>query len=590
MLFSLRIVLLCLTLLAPLRAAHADLPPFIETMVTASDATANDVLGFSVAISGDTAVAGAFTKDSSTGAAYVYVRQRGLAWSQQAKLLPGETFGAQLFGYSVAISGDTIVVGQPGNDAAYVFTRTGKKWIQLQKLVASDAAPNDQFGGSVAISGDTLVVGAFAADTTGGTNAGAAYVFVRNGTTWSEQQKLIASDGSGDNSFGFVAIDGETVVVGSPGNPNLGAGYTGAAYTYARIGTLWIQQQKLTASDAAAGDQFGIAVAISGDTVVIGARADDNAGGVNAGSAYVYLRVGALWSEQQMLTASDGATGNQFGWAVAVGGDTAWVGVPLATAPAGANAGATYVFVRDGTTWTEQDGFRASGAAAGDSFGESVALDGDTAIVGAGGFDKPRRDKPPASNAGAAYVEARQQHDLAVVQLTVPKSVVLRTGTPSVTTSLTVQIQNRSTHSETINDLSGLVTVALENLKTSCTPPDATLIIGAPNKTTPLTLKSKGKLKIVFAATFDMSCVPDPAKSSTKDPGHEDFRYLATVHHDVIDGNADMHPVDDVCVRSVIPPFEIDPNPDGTIKDKGCGAKKPDGTSGADVRTDLVVK
>ncbi len=346
----------------------------------------------------------------------------------------------------------------------------------------------------------------------------------------------------------------------------------------------------VTAGDAASSDDLGISVAIRGDTAVAGAFLKDSSGGVEAGAAYVYTRGGTTWSEQQKLTASDGAQGNLFGFAVAIGGDTAWIGAPVATTPAGAGAGATYVFVRDGTTWTEQDGFRASGAAADDSFGESVALDGDTAIVGAAGFDKPRRNKPPEPNAGAAYVEARQQHDLAVVQLTAPKSVVLKTAAPSVTTSLTVQIQNRSTHTETINDLAGLVTVALENLKTSCAPPDATLIIGAPNKATPLTLKAKAKLKIAFAVTFNMSCVPDPAKSSTKDPGHEDFRYLATAHHDVIDGNADMHPVDDVCPRSVTPPFEIDPDPDGTIKDKGCGLKKPDGTFGADVLTDVVVQ
>ena len=181
-------------------------------------------------------------------------------------------------------------------------------------------------------------------------------------------------------------------------------------------------------------------------------------------------------------------------------------------------------------------------------------------------------------------------HDLAITKIKAPKKVTLTDEKPERTKRVKVQIQNRSQHDEVIEDmamLGDLVSLAVESLGT-CPAPIAVLHSGKHQKQLPLTLKPKKKLNVVFDVTFN--CANDPAKSSKEDLGHEDYRYTATVGHSALDGVTDDHPVDDVCPRSVTPPFEIDPNPDGKIKDKGCGKKEPDKTRGADVLTDVEVK
>jgi hypothetical protein len=184
-------------------------------------------------------------------------------------------------------------------------------------------------------------------------------------------------------------------------------------------------------------------------------------------------------------------------------------------------------------------------------------------------------------------------HDLAVIKLKAPKRVTLTQRKPVVTKKVKVTIQNRSPSVEVIPDVATLrsfVTLELFGLAPSvgCTPPVPTLDTSKIQRKLPITLKPKKKLKLVFLVDFD--CAIDPAKTTKKDPGHDDFRYEATVSHVVLDGMPDAHPEDDDCPRSVTPPFEIDPYPDGKIKDKGCGAKKGNGTFGADVITDVVVK
>ncbi|HKC87766.1 MAG TPA: hypothetical protein VKG02_17405, partial [Blastocatellia bacterium] len=302
-----------------------------ESKLMASDGAAFHFFGGSVAISGDTVVVGA----PFAGAAYIFVRV-GPTWVQQAKLtaMDREEFGT--FGFSVAIDGDTVVVGSPGNfdfedfrlGAAYIFVRDGTIWTRQQKLTARPREIFPLFGFSVAIDGDTVVVGA----------DGAAFVFERSGTTWPEQSKLTASDGAAGGSFGSsVAIDGDTVVIGALSATIDSKIGQGAAYVFARIGTTWSQQQKLTASDGAPEDQFGFSVTISGDTVVVGATGDDSF----RGAAYVFARIGTTWSEQQKLTASDGASGDRFGASVAIIFNTVVVGAPGANS----NRGSAYVFM-----------------------------------------------------------------------------------------------------------------------------------------------------------------------------------------------------------------------------------------------------
>jgi hypothetical protein len=367
------------------QSLQAMLPPRQQDYIKAANTDDNDNFGWSVAVDGDTAVIGAPYEDSSTtgvnstpneatsnaGAAYVFVRS-GSAWTQQAYLKASNAHANDNFGWSVAVDGDTIVVGAPQESssashsgAAFVFARSGTGWSQQAYLKASNPGADDEFGGSVAISGDTVVVGAYreesAATGVGGNQndnsasmAGAAYVFGRSDTTWTQQAYLKASNAQVHGRFGIaVAVDGDTIVVGAFGEassttgvnstPNEEAGNAGAAYVFVRSGAqgapAWTQQAYLKASNTGGGDQFGRSVAISGDTVVIGAPAEYSAAtGVNgdgsdnsangAGAAYAFVRNDTTWIQQAYLKAFNTGVGDSFGYSVAVEGNTIAVGAP----------------------------------------------------------------------------------------------------------------------------------------------------------------------------------------------------------------------------------------------------------------------
>ena len=380
----------------------------------ASDAQFGDFFGGGVAISGDTAIVGAFLEDaggSSAGAAYVSVRDQGGPdnWGEVKKLTASDAEAFDEFGYRVAVSGDTAVVGARLEDAgdtdagaAYVFQRDQggtDNWGEVKKLTASDAQTDDQFGTSVAISGDTAVVG-------GGSGA---YLFERNQggpDTWGEVKKLTASDTTDFDAFGVgVAISGATAIVGAF-LKDTGANNAGAAYVFQRdqggAGN-WGEVKKLTASDAQANDWFGESVAVGGDTVVVGARFEGS-GGSLAGAAYVFQRdQGGTdnWGEVKKLTASDAQAKDNFGISVAISGNRAVAGAHLEGPVGFSGFGAAYVFQRDeggAGNWGEVQKLTASDAQAGDRFGESVAASGDTAVVGA------RVENAGGSAAGAAYV------------------------------------------------------------------------------------------------------------------------------------------------------------------------------------------
>jgi hypothetical protein len=353
-----------------------------QQKLTAFDGAANDQFGFAVAISGDSSIVGARGDDAFRGSAYVFV---GAGLEQ--KLTASDGSAGDEFGRAVAISGDTAIVGAAFDDvganvdqgSAYVFVRIGGVWTQQQMLTANDGAAGDDFGSSVAISGDTAVVGAPSDDA----GQGSAYVFVRSGSTWTQQQQLTVIDGVALDFFGgSVAIEGDTAIVGAPGEVL----DRGSAYAFVRTFSVWTLQQKLTASDGAAGDFFGGSVAIAGETALIGARGDDIGANAFQGSAYVFVR-SVLWTQQAKLTANDGAAVDQFGLSVAISGDIAIVGSPNADVDANDDRGAAYVFIRSGGIWTQQAKQMASDAEAGDRFGGSVAIHGDTAVVGAAGDD-----------------------------------------------------------------------------------------------------------------------------------------------------------------------------------------------------------
>ena len=359
----------------------------------ASAGAARGQFGISVAVDGDTAVIGVSADDDNggdSGSAYVFTRDAGV-WTEQQKLAASDGAAGDLFGVSVAVDGDTAVIGalfddDNGNNSgsAYVFTRSGTAWTQQAKLIASDGAAHDVFGESVAVDGDTAVIGA-RLDDDNGVASGSAYVFIRSGTTWAQQAKLAAGDAAALDRFGLsVAVDADTAVIGAHLDDDNG-GASGSAYVFTRSGTAWTQQQKLTASDGAASDFFGISVAMDADTAVIGASGrDDN--GTGSGSAYAFTRIGGMWSEQAKLTASDGAALDRFGFSVAVDADTAVIGARLDD-DRGTDSGSAYVFTRSAGMWSEEAKLTPGDAEAFDRFGFSVAVDGDTAVIGAFVFD-----------------------------------------------------------------------------------------------------------------------------------------------------------------------------------------------------------
>ena len=380
-----------------------------ETKLTASDGAPGDLFGSdgessSVAQSGRTAVIAAHLDDDageSSGSAYVF-HDDGTGWAEQAKLTASDGVLKDFFGSGVSISGDTVVVGSFFSDApaehsgsAYVYQRTGDTWTEEAKLVAADGAEGDLFGISVAISGDALVVGARDHDVAA-SNSGAAYVFRFDGTGWAQEAELAASDGAADDFFGGrVAIDGDVVVAGAP-TADVGGTDSGAAYVFRFDGTSWTQEAKLTAADGQTGDEFGSSVAISGETAVVGA-ARAGPGNTERGAAYVFRFDGTSWSQEAKLTAADSKVKNLFGWSVGISGDQIVVGA-IKGDDGERNTGAAYVFQRTGTVWSEELKLLASDAEQDDRFGGSVSILGDTVLVGAAG------DDDLGSAAGAVYV------------------------------------------------------------------------------------------------------------------------------------------------------------------------------------------
>lgn len=380
-----------------------------RTRLLASDPSLADRIGGDVSLDGDTAVVGAPGDDHSgwldAGSAYVFHRE-GDQWLQQARLQGSSPSTFDLFGNSTGLSGETLVVGAVFDDhsakidagSATVFTRTGTAWFEQAFLTASDADHGDRFGESVAISADTIVVGARWDDNANGDNAGAVYVFVNAGGTWSEQAKLVASDGTQGDDFGTaLSLSGDTLVVGANTDHHTVGPLAGSVYVFVRSGTNWSEQAKLVASDAAIGDFFGSDVDISGETVVVGAWQATHSGATYAGAAYVFSRSGVTWSERAKLVASDAAGSDGFGRSVSISGDLIVVGSSYDDHAAGLDAGSGYLFVRNGATWSEAGKLVVPDASAGDNFGESLAQSGARILVGA-----PCVDHSGVNDAGAA--------------------------------------------------------------------------------------------------------------------------------------------------------------------------------------------
>jgi hypothetical protein len=442
----------------------------------------SDFFGTSVAISGNYMVIGAPYEDSAsglingdssdnsasaTGAAYIFSFD-GFNWAQEAYLKASNAEAGVLFGNAVAISGSTVVVGAyrengdsdstastPNSNAiqagaAYVFTRSGGTWAQTAYLKASNAESFDNFGAAVAIDGGTIVVGGIYED--GDTNstaenannnttrAGAVYVYRGFGENWNLDAYLKASNAESNDYFGnAVAISGNTIVVGAieedgdansmVNAPNNAATEAGAAYVFTRDGSIWSQQAYLKAHNAGAGDEFGNSVAIDDETIVVGAHLEDgdvnstmnssNNNALDAGAVYVYIRENNTWTQQAYTKAENTDSEDEFGKAVDIAGNTMIIGAPeedgneLSTMAAPNNfasgAGVSYVFARNGSQWQQKQYLKAARTGPGDSLGESVAINLNHIVAGATSEDGDANSTITSSNndalnAGAVYV------------------------------------------------------------------------------------------------------------------------------------------------------------------------------------------
>jgi hypothetical protein len=360
----------------------------------ASDGAVGDSFGWSVSVSGDIAVIGAYGKkigsNTSQGAVYVFTHS-GTTWTQQQELTASDGVGGDWFGYSVSVSGDTLVVGAPQKNvgsnvaqgAAYVFVLLGSTWILQQELTSSSAG---NFGWSVSLDGDTALIGASGSTVNMNPNQGSAYVYIRSASTWGLQQQLTASNGVTSDQFGYsVSVSGNTALIGAL-NKKIGTNsFQGATYVFTRSGSSWANQVELTASDGAANDEFGYSVALNGYTAVIGAPYKKVGTKASQGVAYVFASTdgGHTWTQQAELSASNGAAGDEFGYSVAVSGSRVLIGAVFKTINGALNQGAAYVFVGSGSTWTQQQELTASDGTSQNWFGSSVALSGNTVAVGA---------------------------------------------------------------------------------------------------------------------------------------------------------------------------------------------------------------
>jgi len=363
-----------------------------KTKLLASDGEQNDRFAVSVSIDGDYAIVGAFFDDDngdSSGSAYIFKCTDG-NWSEEQKLTASDSEQGDRFAVSVSIDGDYAIIGADNDDelmgSAYIFKRTDDVWSEEQKLTASDGIAGDNFGISVSIDGDYAIIGAYVDDNIYGYDAGSAYVFKCTDDVWSEEQKLIASDGAAFDKFGFsVSIDGDYAIVGAFFDDDR----TGSAYVFVCTDDVWSEEQKLIASDGAAYDYFSRSVSIDGNYAIIGAKGDDD----QMGSAYVFKRTDISWSEEQKLNASDGATGDNFGDSVSIDGNYAIIG-----ASNNNNTGSAYIFKCTCSSWSEEQKLNASDGATGDNFGGSVSINGATSIIGA------PWDNDNGNGSGSAYI------------------------------------------------------------------------------------------------------------------------------------------------------------------------------------------
>lgn len=374
-----------------------------KAKLVAADGMDYDWLGSSVAVSGDYAVVGAHKddiQDTNEGSAYVYWFN-GVYWEEQQKLIASDGENLDWFGYSVAISDNFIMVGAPKEKdsgqvqrgAVYVFELTGSSWNEVDKITPD---VGEGFGHSIAMSSGVAIIGAPYGDGND-TSSGVVYIYRNLSGNWIKEQRIWASDGAyGDDYGGAVAISGDRIVVGAYEDEDFGP-LTGSVYTYSFGGSQWSGERKLLASDGNSFDRFGESVAISGEVIVVGAKSKERGVFYWPGTAYVFRRSGSSWQEEQRLLSSDLWEFDYFGASVAINGDTVAIGCPMDDDSAG-QGGSVYLFQFDGNSWNEDRKLLASDAGGGDELGWAVALTSEWILTGSHLHDVQ------GTEAGAAYL------------------------------------------------------------------------------------------------------------------------------------------------------------------------------------------
>ena len=379
--------------------------PMMETKLVPADAMTGDSFGYSVGVDDEIVVVGAYLDDDlaqGSGAAYVFENVNGV-WTEKMELHSMYGGVYDYFGQAVTADNNHIVVGSH-NDGPTPFSNPGSIYVfpdssdssTFARFTGSDSGPYDRFGFSVAMDQDTIIVGARDYDSNSTSNNGGAYIFTGSGTTWTEQAILTQSDAAYGDSFGHaVAISGDTAVISAVNDQ--GAGWrTGSIYIFKNIGGNWVEQTKIEAFDKYMYDQFGYSVAISGNTILVGSPYDDDGGG-SSGSVYVYVEKVNGWELAQKFLSNDPNPADTFGYTLSLEGDVAIIGAPGDDESAN-GGGAIYRFERNGTNWTQTDKRMASDASNAAQFGNAVAFDGTTEVAGS------YADSVVGSASGSAYV------------------------------------------------------------------------------------------------------------------------------------------------------------------------------------------
>lgn len=379
--------------------------PCARAELTVNGASATAEVGFCVAVDGDWAVVGATRDDrhaNEAGAAFVF-RRVGGQWTFAQELLRSEASNEDYYGWSAAIFGNTIVIGAVGDagsgansGSAYVFAFDGQSWSQAQKLVPPTPTPDGMYGNSVALDGQRIVIGApslpYPPDETG-----LVHVYVHNGTQWVREQTITANDPTIDAQFGYaVAIDGERLAIGARWDTDLGIA-SGSAYVFRRSGSTWSQERKVLASDGSASDEFGEAVALRGDTLVVGAPRPWH----GTGAAYEFRRSGSQWTQIQRFSEDAGSSNETFGHSLVLTDEWLLIGAPQSYV----GPGVAYAYRRVGAGFEPPTPLTPTSALGGGGwFGKSLGLAGDQIVIGAFGADVGC--DVPFCNEGAFYVFA----------------------------------------------------------------------------------------------------------------------------------------------------------------------------------------